>query len=175
MPRSEVSSKTSTVKRVQHWRGWYQPRPAPKTSLILALTLWVSDNTEVTVQFSLDNVSFELTKWCHLCLSRDHLSKRVCWMMWFALFRSRRGSTPKNGVPWICLPCSLWILQVQELSFPHYSHSSRERLHLDPYWTHACHCNQRICWQQQLAGPSICNDMDFFCWIANRHMYMYVM
>ena len=42
MPRSGALSRTSTVRRVQHWPGWSPPRPAPRTGSILALTLLVS-------------------------------------------------------------------------------------------------------------------------------------
>lgn len=63
--------------------------------------------------------------------------------------RSRGGSTQKDGVPGVCVPRPLWVLQVPELSIPHHPHPTRKRLHLDPHRTHTSpHCQRVFDWQQ---------------------------
>lgn len=76
----------------------------------------------------------------------------LIWQVKNCLFclRSRGGSAQKDRVPWVCVPCPLWILQVTEHPIPHHPDPTRKGLHLDPHRTHTSpHC-QRVHQRQQL-------------------------
>lgn len=65
--------------------------------------------------------------------------------------RPRGRLAQEDGVPGVCLPCPLGVLQVKKQSFPHHAYTPWEGVHLDTHWTYSYCCSQGNDRRRQLA------------------------
>lgn len=128
--RFGASCKTSTVKKALPSPGWSPPSPVQKTSLILGHSLLVS-NADSYVKHAHFNKASE-----------------AVWGLY--VVRPRGGAAQKNGVPRVCVPRPVGILQVAEFSVPDHSNPAGKGLRLEPPRRRTGPYSQRVCQWQHL-------------------------